>query len=328
MTTRAGRAVVITGAGGPEVLSVQPRNFPPPGPGQLRIEVRAAGLNRADLLQRRGRYPAPKGAPADVPGLEYAGVVDAVGEGATLFSPGDRVIGLVAGGAMASFVTVHEREAIRAPAGLSDVELAAIPEAFATAWDALVVQAGLRPGEAVLVHAVGSGVGTAAVQLCRVAGARVIGTSRSADKLARLELDAAIVPAEGRFAAAVRVATGGRGADVILDLVGGPYVAEGLEAAAERARILCVGTLGGGRAELPLGLLLSRRVQLCGTVLRARPLEEKFALARAFEAQLVPLFEAKRLRPVVEATLPLEAVAAAHARLEADGTFGKLVLTL
>lgn len=322
------RAVVLRGAGGPEVLALEERPRPEPGPGQIRVRVRAAGLNRADVLQRRGRYPAPPGAPADIPGLEYAGEVDAVGPEVSEWHPGDRVMGIVGGGAMAEFVVVHAREAMPAPRTLDWAEAAAIPEAFLTAWDGLLRQLDIQPGEWVWITAVGSGVGTAALQLSRLAGARTVGSSRSPDKLARareLGLDAALVHDES-LPDAVRLATGGRGADALFDLVGGPDLAARLTAVAPRGRVLVVGTMAGARMDLDLGWLMSRRLRVQGTVLRRRPLEEKIALAQAFGATLVPLFEVGRLRPVLDVVWPMERVADAHARLEANASFGKIVL--
>lgn len=318
------RAVVITAPGGPEVLSLVDRPLREPGPGELLVRVAAAGLNRADAIQRRGHYPAPPGSPADVPGLEYAGTVAAVGEGASTFRTGDRVMGIVGGGAMATHLLVHEREAIPVPNGLSLVEAAAIPEAFLTAWDALFLQAGLGLGETLLIHAVGSGVGTAAAQLAKQAGARTIGTSRSPEKLARCRefgLERGIVATEGRFATEVP-----GGAAVILDLVGAAYAEENVRALANQGRWVLVGLVGGAKAELPLGLLLGKRGTLIGTVLRSRPLEEKAALARRFAREIAPLFETGALRPVIDSVLPMADVAEAHRRLESNATFGKIVL--
>ena len=317
------RAVRIREAGGPEVLELVARELRDAGPGELLVRVRAAGLNRADVMQRRGLYPAPPGVVKDVPGLEYAGAVAAGGAGVERWPPGDRVLGGGAGGARASHLIVHEREAIAMPAGMDFHRAAAIPEAFLTAWDALD-QAELRMGERVLIHAVASGVGTAALQLVRAAGASAIGTSRTAEKLERcqrLGLEAGVLVQEGRFAEATGPV------DVILDLIGASYGAENARAVALRGRWVVIGLVGGARAELPLGTLLARRARLIGTVLRARPLEEKAALAQRFAHQVLPLFESGQLAPVVDEVLPLEEVASAHERLERNVTFGKLVLT-
>lgn len=329
-----GRVVRIREPGDSSVLEIASRSCRAPGVGEVRVAVHAAGLNRADILQRRGVYPAPAGVAADVPGLEFAGEVEAVGPGVVDWRVGDRVMAIVGGGAMASHVVLHARELVAVPKALSFVEAAAIPEAFFTAWDALA-QAALRPGMTVLVHAVGSGVGTAALQVARALGADVIGSSRSRAKLeacASLGLERGIVPdaqPEGpRFAETVLAETGGRGVDVVVDLVGAAYLAESVRALAPRGTIVCLGLLAGGRAELPLGALLAKRGTIVGSVLRSRPLEEKIALAQTFAREALPLFERGLLRPVVDRAWPMERVADAHRAMEADEVVGKLVLTL
>jgi putative PIG3 family NAD(P)H quinone oxidoreductase len=322
------RVIRVAKPGGPEVLELTERLRPLPGPGQLLVNVRASGLNRADLLQRRGLYPAPAGWPADVPGLEYAGVVEAVGPDTHLFGVGDPVMGIVGGGGYADVVVVHEREAVRVPAGLDLLDAGAVPEAFMTAWDALFGHARLTMRETLLIHAVGSGVGTAALQLARAAGARTVGTSRTQDKLVRAEqlgLDAGI-HADGDWPGAVREANGGRGVDVILDLVGAPYVAGNLAVLAERARWIVVGVTGGTTAQFDLRALMTRRASVVGTVLRARPPEEKMALAREFEARAVPLLERGLLRPVVDDVFAPSEVGEAHRQMEENRTFGKLLI--
>lgn len=323
------RAIEITAPGGPEVLREREVPTPEPGPGEVRIRVAAVGLNRADLLQRRGQYPAPAGAPANIPGLEYAGVVDDVGAGATRWRPGDRVMGIIGGGAYAEAVVVDEREALPVPESLSLEEAAAIPEAFLTAHDALFTQLRLGAGEVLLIHAVGSGVGLAALQLARAAGARVLGTSRSAWKLERareLGLEVGIEAGGGSFDEVVRRETGGAGVDAILDLVGGAYLAGNLRALATRGRVAVVGLVAGRSAELDLGLLLSKRLTLIGTVLRSRSLEEKIAVAEAFRAHALPLFEEGRLRSVVDRVFSFAEVGAAQAYMEENRNFGKIVL--
>jgi putative PIG3 family NAD(P)H quinone oxidoreductase len=322
------RALVHSQPGGPEVLQIRDVPAPVPSLGEVRVRVRAAGLNRADLLQRIGVYPAPHGAPKDIPGLEFSGEVDALGEGVRDFAIGDRVMGLVAGGAHAEHVTAHERTLARMPVNASFREAAAIPEAFLTAWDAMCDQAGLGAGDHVLVHAVGSGVGTAAVQIARAVGAIALGTARTADKIERakaLGLAVGILTTDGRFSREVLAATNGRGVDVVLDLVGGAYIAEDIECVAHRARIVVVGLLAGPRADVDLAKVLHKRTTLIGTVLRARPLEEKIAAGFALR-KLVPLFEDGRLRPVVDRAFPLDRAADAHEELAKNTTFGKLVL--
>jgi len=291
--------------------------------------VHAAGVNRADLLQRMGRYPAPPDVPADVPGLEFAGEVDATGDGVTEYRPGDRVFGLVGGGAYAESLVVHARAVARIPDALDFAAAAAIPEAFITAYDAMIDQARLGAGDVVLVSAVGSGVGTAAIQIARAVGARSIGTARTADKLERarnLGLDHGLVPEEGRFAAAVLELTGRRGADVVVELVGGPYVKEDLDCVALRGRIVVVGLLAGSAVELEFGKLLYKRVTIAGTSLRARPLEEKIAVAQTFARHVVPLFAANKLAAVVDRVFPLAEAPSAHAYMASNQGFGKVVL--
>lgn len=324
------KAIVITRPGGPEVLVQEDRPVPEPGPGEIRVRVHASALNRADLLQRRGMYPAPPGAPADVPGLEYAGEVDAVGPGAGLWAVGNRVMGIVGGGGHSELVVVHEREAIRIPQNLGFEEAAAVPEAFLTSYDALFRQLDVKVGERVLIHAVGSGVGTAALQLARAAGAEVLGTSRSAGKLERareLGLETGIDTSREDLAEAVNQATYGSGVHALLDLVGGKLLEASLRVLALRGRAVVVGTTAGTKAEIDLGLLLRRRIHIFGTVLRSRPLEEKIALAREFSGAVLPLVSSARIRPVVDTVYPFADIRKAHERMEANDTFGKIVLT-
>jgi NADPH:quinone reductase len=329
------RAIVITKPGGPEVLELREVATPEPGPGQARVRIRASAVNRADLLQRMGAYPAPPDAPPDIPGLEFAGEVDAVGEGTRDVVAGDRVFGIVSGGAYAEAVVVHARTLAPIPGNLDFTEAAAIPEAFVTAYDAMVLQAGLSAGETVLVHAVGSGVGTAAVQIARAIGARAVGTARTEEKLDRakaLGMDHGIVPdkagAAPAFAEKVRAVTRGRGADVVLELVGGAYVPESLASLAERGRLVLVGLMAGTRADVDLGVVLRRRLRIFGTVLRARPLEEKIAAGQVLAIHLAPLIAKGALRPVIDRVMPLADAAEAHAYLASNDTFGKVVLTV
>jgi putative PIG3 family NAD(P)H quinone oxidoreductase len=323
------RAIVIREPGGPEVLELKDVPTPEPARGEARVRVRATAVNRADVLQRMGMYAAPAGSPPDIPGLELAGEVDAVGEGVTELAPGDRVFGIVGGGAYAEHVVVHARALARMPRGMSFTDAAAVPEAFLTAWDAMVAQAHLASGEVVLVHAAGSGVGTAGFQLALAVGGRPIGTARTADKLTRaraLGLKDGIVVEGGAFAKEVLARTAGRGVDVVLELVGGTYVAEDLACLALCGRIVVVGMMAGTKTELDLALLMHKRAELRGTVLRARPLEEKILAAKALERNLVPLFESGALRPVVDRVLPLAKAADAHRAMQGNETFGKVVL--
>ena len=322
------RAVTVTGTGGIEVLSIRPVEVPEPGHGEIAVDVECAAVNRADILQRMGRYPAPPGARQDVLGLEYAGRIAEVGEGVTRWQVGAPVMGIVGGGAMCERIIVHEREAIPVPPGMSLTEAAAIPEVFLTAFDALS-QAELAVGETVLVHAVGSGVGTAAVQLGRLWGARVIGTSRTPSKLERCErfgLSRGIVCESGNFAGEVKSMSDGHGADVIVDTVGAAYLEDNVRSLAVRGRLIVLGLLGGATAKISLGPLLAKRIRVIGSVLRSRPLEEKAALAQRFARQLLPWFHSADLVPVVDRCLEMSQVGQAHELLEANDCFGKIVL--
>jgi putative PIG3 family NAD(P)H quinone oxidoreductase len=323
------RAIVIRQPGGPEVLELLDVPDPTPSRGELVVRVEATAVNRADLLQRLGKYPAPPGSPQDIPGLEVAGEVEALGEGVTERSIGDRVFALVGGGGYAERVVVHARAVARVPDGMPLCDAAAVPEAFVTAWDAMVTQGRLMAGETVLVHAVGSGVGTAALQIARAIGARVLGTARTSEKVDRakkLGLGDGLVVERGEFAKAVLAMTRGRGVDLVLELVGGAYVAEDLACLAPRGRVVIAGTMGGASAQLDLGLLMRKRAEVRGTVLRSRPLEEKILAARALEEHLVPLFERGALRPVVDRVLPLSEAPEAHRLVASNTTFGKVVL--
>jgi NADPH2:quinone reductase len=323
------RAVIYTGAGGPEVISIGEVPKPEVRPEHIRVRVHAAGLNRADLIQRRGQYTAPPGWPADIPGLEYAGEVEAV-RGATRWKVGDRVMGLMGGGAQAELATVHQDEVLPIPEGLSFAEAAAIPEVFLTAYDALVTRGRLQAGERVLIHAVGSGVGTAAAQIAKHLGATVLGTSRSADKLARATvygLDVGIDTRQGSFRDAV-----GDPVDVVLDVLGGPAFADNLHVLGFRGRLVLLGFLAGGRTTADLGPVLRKRLEVIGTMMRTRGLEERAPLVRAFTERMLPLFDqriehAAPLRPVLERTYPMAELAEAHRALESNETFGKIVLT-
>ena len=315
------RVVRIAAAGGPEVLTLDERPTPEPGPGEVRIRVATMGVNRADALQRRGVYPAPPGVAADVPGLEVAGVIEAVGPDAE-GRVGDRVMSLVGGGGYAEAVVAHGREVMPVPAAWSDAEAGGAAEAYLTAYDALFERAEARPGERVLVHAVGSGVGLAALQLAKAAGLTVVGTSRTRDKLDRavaMGLDTPVLVADGEAPAGLPEV------DVVIDLVGGAWLDAGLRALAPRGRCVLVGLLAGATATLPLGLLLSRRLRLEGTVLRSRPLEEKIALAQAFRARGLRLLG--DARPVVDTVFPAAGGAPdAHRRMEANASFGRILL--
>lgn len=315
---------------GPDAVRIEDVPAPTPGPDEILIDVKATALNRADLLQTMGLYPAPPGAPALIPGLEYAGTVAAVGARVRRWKTGDRVMGLVPGGSWAEQLCVHEREALPIPSKLSFTDAAAIPEAFFTAYDALVLQGGMTREHQVLIHAAASGVGTAAIQLCRWLGARSIGTVRSASKLERaraLGLNEGLVVGKDGFAGAVKELTGGRGCDLALELVGGDYFPETLEALTPRGTSVLVGLVAGTSAEVALRTILTKRLKIVGTTMRSRPLEEKIALAQHFEQRVLPALERGELNPVIDAVLPMSQLQAALQRLANNDSFGKLVLT-
>lgn len=321
------RAAVITAPGGPEVLQIQEVARPEPVADQVRVRVHAAGLNRADLLQRAGGYPAPPGAPATIPGLEIAGEVDAAGPDAHGIRVGERVFGIVGGGAHAEYALTSPELLAPIPANLDYITAAAVPEVFMTAYDALFSQAELGLGERVLVHAAGSGVGTAAIQLATAAGATVWGTVRSEEKRQRaleLGLHAALAP--DNFAADVLAATNGAGVDVLIDFVGEPYLQANLEALALRGRMVIVGLLGGGQGSLDLGVLMRKRLRIFGTVLRSRARAEKAALTAAFGRNVVPLLASGRVRPIVDRVFTLDEIGKAHTYMETNANFGKIVL--
>jgi NADPH:quinone reductase len=323
------KAVIITKFGGSEVLEIEERPKPEPGLGQIRVRVHASALNRADVSQRRGNYPAPPGSPPDISGMEYAGEVDALGPDSAMWTAGDRVMGIIGGGGHAEYVCVHEREAIRIPKSMSWENAAAIPEAFLTAYDALFNRVDAHVGETVLIHAVASGVGTAALQAARAAGLCVVGTARSPAKLERATrygLDVAIDSSSGDWAAKVEQAIGVERVHAVVDLVGGNYLAGNLRVLAKRGRIVVVGLTAGAVSELNMGVVLRKRLTIVGTVLRARPIEEKISLAREFEERVVPLFEGGRLEPVVDRVFSFEEIRAAHDLMESNATFGKIVL--
>lgn len=303
-------------------LALEQRDAPEPVGDEVLVDVAGAGVNRADLLQRAGRYPAPPGWPADVPGLELAGTVAATGARVRALRPGDRVFGIVGGGAHASQALTTEGLCARVPDGLDLVAAGGVPEAFVTAHDALVTRAGLRPGERVLIHGVGSGVGTAAVQVARAAGASTVGTARTHSKLERaraLGLDDAVPAGDGMAAAIGEV-------DVVLDLVGGDYVAIDVEVCRTLGRIIVVGLLAGAATRLDLGGVMRKRLTIAGTVLRSRPEHEKAAATARFAAEVVPLLASGALQPVVDDVVPLDDAAAAYDALGSNKTFGKVVL--
>jgi putative PIG3 family NAD(P)H quinone oxidoreductase len=326
------RAVVIAKPGGPEVLEVRDVPRPQARGDRVLVRVLASGLNRADTLQARGQYPAPPGDPQEIPGLEFAGEVEAKGPDATgPIREGDRVFGIVGGGGLAEYVAVPERMLVTIPGNLDWPSAAAVPEVFLTAFDALDHQAALRSGEAVLIHAVGGGVGSAAVQIARAMGCPTFGTARTASKLDRAKeygLEVGIDTSAEDFAAVIRGRTAGAGVPVIVDHVGGPYLSSNLDALSMKGRLVVVGLLGGRKAELDLSKLLGKRALMIGTTLRARPIEEKIAATRRFADRVVPWLERGLVRPIVDRAFPIEQVVEAAAYMESNQGFGKVVLTM
>jgi putative PIG3 family NAD(P)H quinone oxidoreductase len=324
------KAVLIDRPGDESVLRIGEAEVPALGPGQLRIAVEATAVNRADLLQRQGMYPPPPGA-SPILGLECAGIVAAVGDGVTGWKSGDRAMALLAGGGHAEQVVVDAGSALRVPDGLSLEEAAAVPEVFLTAFLNLFQLGALARGGSALVHGGGSGVGTAAIQLAKAAGARVFVTAGSDDKCARcreLGADVAIHYRNESFAARVAQETEGRGVDVVLDSIGAPYLADNLASLAVGGRLVLIGLMGGAKVEANLAVLLAKRLSVIGSTLRARPPAEKAAIARGFEERFGAELAAGRIRPIVDRVLPLERVADAHRAMKASEHFGKIVLTL
>jgi putative PIG3 family NAD(P)H quinone oxidoreductase len=329
-TDQTMRAVVVREPGGVEALEVVEMPRPQPAAGELLVRNFATALNRADLLQRRGLYPPPPGAP-EIPGLEFAGEVAAVGEEVEGFRRGDGVFGLLAGGGYAEFLTVDQRLAVPLPETLSFDAAAAIPEAFYVAQEALFDFGKLRPGDAVLVHAGASGVGTAAIQLARARGVTSLATVGTDEKAARcLELgaDRAVNYRRADFREALRDLTDGRGVDAILDLVGSRHWGANLESLKARGRLVVVGLVSGQQVALDLGLLLRKRIEVIGTVMRGRSLQEKIAVTQKFTEEVLPLLVAGTVKPVLDRVFPLEEVRQAHEHMEANRNVGKIVLRM
>jgi len=321
------RAVVLRSHGGPEVLTIEEVGDPDPGPDQIVVDVRHTAVNRADVLQRMGLYPDPRRREPEIPGLEYAGVVAAVGSDVADWSPGDRVMGIEAGACYAERVVTHARQALPVPGTVELREAAAIPEVFLTAWDALVVQGGLTSGRWALVHAGASGVGTAAIQIAGAIGARVAVTCSAGKMEACTELGADLViersPAD--WSAVLEGEIPG-GVDVVLDVVGGEEADRNLRAVRTDGSIVQVGLMGGASASVNMGLLLAKRVTWIGTTLRARPLERKLALSQRFIDEVLPLFDRGLVRPVIDSRFPFEGIADAHRHMEANANVGKILL--
>jgi NADPH2:quinone reductase len=323
-------AIVIRSPGGPDMLVPQERPVPPPGEHEVLVKVAAAGVNRPDVMQRKGLYPPPPGA-TDIPGLEIAGEVVALGAKVERWKPGDKVMGLVVGGGYAQFCPVHESHALPIPDNLSMLEAAAIPETFFTVWHNVFERGALKTGETLLVHGGSSGIGTAAIQLAKASGARVIITAGTPDKCRAcraLGADVAINYKDEDFVAASKAATQGRGADVILDMVGGDYIERNYEAAAVEGRVVQIAFVGSPKATVDFRRIMLKRLTHTGSTLRARSVEDKGAIARAVEQHVLPLIVAGRVKPVIDSSFALDEAALAHARMESSAHIGKIVLTL
>jgi putative PIG3 family NAD(P)H quinone oxidoreductase len=321
-------AIEISRAGGPDVLVPVERPKPELAPGEVLIRVEAAGVNRPDVMQRMGQYPPPPGA-SDIPGLEVAGIIVKVAHGVSEWRMGDRVCALVAGGGYAELCVAPAPQCLPVPRGLDVVQAAAIPETFFTVWTNVFERGHLKAGESILIHGGSSGIGTTAIQLSRAHGARVFATAGSAEKCAacvRLGAERAFNYRESDFVAAVKEATNGRGVDLVLDMVGGDYVARNIEALAVEGRLVQIGLLGGYRAQVNLIALMQRRVTLTGSTLRARSVAEKAAIAAALRQHVWPLLESGAVKPVIYKTFPLRAAAEAHRVMDASEHIGKLVL--
>lgn len=323
------RVVEISGPGGPEVLRVVERPDPVPASGDVLIDVAAAGVNRPDAMQREGRYPPPKGA-SDIPGLEVAGRIAAIGAGVTRWREGDEVMALLSGGGYATRAVAPEAQCLPIPHSLSLVEAAAVPETFFTVWTNVFERAALQPGETLLVHGGASGIGTTAIQLALAFGSTVYTTAGAADRCAALEglgAAAAINYRDTDFAARITELTGGRGVNVILDIVGGPYLQRNISSLARDGRLVMIGFMGGTEATFDARQIILRRLTITGSTLRIRTVDEKGAIARQLEARVWPLLEAGRVKPIIHATYPLERAADAHRALD-EGHVGKIVLTV
>ena len=328
MTSKEMTVIAISGPGGPDVLTPQKAEVPEPGPGEYLVKIAAAGVNRPDVLQRTGVYPPPPGA-SEIPGLEVSGEIAAAGPDTSRFSVGDKICALVSGGGYAEYCIAEEPAMLPVPKGLSMEEAAAIPETFFTVWHNVFERGALRQGEWFLVHGGSSGIGTTAIQLAKAFGAHVMATAGTAEKCAaceKLGAERAINYRDEDFISAVKEASGGHGADVILDMVGGSYIERNFIAAAPDGRIVQIAFLGGPKAEVNFTRLMLKRLNLTGSTLRARPIEVKGGIAKALEDKVWPLIEAGTVRPVMDQTFPLEKAADAHARMESSVHIGKIVL--
>jgi putative PIG3 family NAD(P)H quinone oxidoreductase len=323
-------AIAIRAPGAPEMLVPEHRPMPQLQDGEVLLKVAAAGVNRPDVMQRQGLYPPPKGA-TDIPGLEVAGEVVALGKNASIWKLGDQVMALVVGGGYAQFCPAHESHALPVPSGLSEVEAAAIPETFFTVWHNVFERGRLHTGETLLVHGGSSGIGTTAIQLAKASGARVItsaGSDAKCDACRKLGADVAVNYRTEDFVAATKAATGGKGADVILDMVGGDYIERNYEAAAVEGRIVQIAFQASAKGTVDFRRLMLKRLIHTGSTLRARSVTDKAAIAAAINERVLPLIAAGKVRPLIDSTFALAKAAEAHARMEASGHIGKIVLTV
>ena len=324
------KVIEIREPGGPEVLVPAERPLPQPGEGEVLIKVAAAGVNRPDCLQRQGSYPPPKGA-SDIPGLEIAGEIAALGAGVSGLKIGEKVCALVTGGGYAEYCVAPAPQCLPIPKGYTMEQAAALPETFFTVWVNVFVRSDLKPGESFLVHGGTSGIGTTAIQLAKALGSTVFATAGSADKVAactKLGADRAINYREEDFVEAVKEATGGKGVDVILDMVGGDYIPRDIKALAEDGRLSFIAFLGGPKAEVNFAAVMMKRLTITGSTLRARPVAVKAALAAELKTKVWPLLDAGKVAPVMAASFPLAEAAKAHALMESSDHIGKIVLTL
>jgi len=323
------RAVVLRSHGGPDVLTIEDLPDLEPGREEILVTVEHTAINRADVLQRMGMYPDPRARDVEIPGLEYSGVVAAIGDDVTEWSVGDRVMGIEAGGCYAEQVVTHARQALPVPSTVDAADAAAIAEVFLTAWDALVVQGGLTSGRWALVHAGASGVGTAAIQIAKAIGANIAVTCSAgkADACRALGADIVLERSPADWLGALRTERPG-GVDVVLDVIGGEEADRNLQAVRTDGSIVQVGLMGGGSSTVNLGLLLTKRVTWIGTTLRSRPLERKLALCQRFIDEMIPLFESNALRPVIDSRYPLEQIADAHRHIESNANVGKILVDL
>ena len=322
------RAVVITKHGDPDVLNIKDVEKPTPKHDEILVKVRATSLNRADLMQRRGLYPDPFPGAYDIPGLEFSGTVESCGDAVKTWKPGDEVMGIVSGGAYAEYLVVPEMQAIAVPQNIGLANAGAIPEVFITAWDALVCQANLQAGQWALVHAGASGVGTAAIQICKAIGAYVVVTCSAGKRDACLALgaDLAIDYKSSDFVEVALQATHGKGVNAILDVIGGEYLNRNVSALALKGTIVQVGLMGGGSTAFNIGALMPKRARLMGTVLRPRPADEKIAVTQRFIAEMMPLFALGKLRPAIDRRFGLDQIVEAHQLMESNANTGKIVI--